>query len=229
MAKKNKKATEKDSFKTVESALSRAEKFIETNQKAFLYGLGGVLVVVLGIIGYFKLIREPHIKEAWAVSFMAEQYFVKDSFNLALNGDGDNPGFIDIVDEYNKTPMGNAAKYYAGVCFMRLNDFESAIEYLESFKSKDPMVGAIAKSLIGDANIELGNIDEAINYYLKAVEQADNELLSPVFLMKVGKAYELKKDYKSALEAYRKIETDFYGTKEQINIEKYITRCELYL
>ena len=56
------KSCRKDGFKSVESAFSRAENFIQTNQKAFIYGLAGVLVVVLGIIGYFKLIREPHVK-----------------------------------------------------------------------------------------------------------------------------------------------------------------------
>lgn len=229
MAKRNKKAAEKDGFQSVESAFSRAESFIQTNQKAFIYGLVGVLVVVLGIIGYFKLIREPHVKEAYSVSFMAERYFVQDSFNLALNGDGDNLGFIDIVDEYNNTPMGNAAKYYAGVCFMRLKDFESAIEYLEKFKSTDPMVGALAKSLIGDANLELGNIDAALDNYLKAIEQADNELLSPMLLMKAGRTYELQKDYAKALEIYKRIDTEYYGTTEHRNIEKYIKRCEMNL
>lgn len=229
MAKSKKNVPEKDSFKSVESALSRAENFIETNQKAFMYGLGGVLVLVLLVIGYFKLIREPRIQEAWSEAYKAEFYFEKDSFNLALNGDWAYPGFLEIIDDYGRTPMGNAAKYYAGVCYMRLGDYESAIDMFEDFKSKDPMVGAMAICLIGDANMELGDMDEALELYLKAAEEADNEFLSPIFLMKAGRTCELLGDYQQALEIYTKIDKEYFETTQQQEIERYIKRVEMKL
>jgi len=229
MAKSKKNVPEKDSFKSVESALSRAENFIETNQKAFMYGLGGVLVLVLLVIGYFKLIREPRIQEAWSEAYKAEFYFEKDSFNLALNGDWAYPGFLEIIDDYARTPMGNAAKYYAGVCYMRLGDYESAIDMFEDFKSKDPMVGAMAICLIGDANMELGDMDEALELYLKAAEEADNEFLSPIFLMKAGRTCELLGDYQQALEIYTKIDKEYFETTQQQEIERYIKRVEMKL
>jgi tetratricopeptide (TPR) repeat protein len=229
MAKSKKNVPEKDNFKSVESALSRAENFIETNQKAFMYGLGGVLVLVLLVIGYFKLIREPRIQEAWSEAYKAEFYFERDSFNLALNGDWAYPGFLEIIDNYGRTPMGNAAKYYAGVCYMRLGDFEAAIDMLEDFKSKDPMVGAMSICLIGDANMELGNMDEALEFYLKAAEKADNEFLSPIFLMKAGRTCELLGDNKQALELYQRIDKEYYETPQQQEIEKYIKRVEMKL
>ncbi|MDD3739762.1 MAG: tetratricopeptide repeat protein [Bacteroidales bacterium] len=229
MAKSKKNVPENNSFKSVESALSRAENFIETNQKAFMYGLGGILVLVLLVIGYFKLIREPRIQEAWSEAYKAEFYFEKDSFNLALNGDWAYPGFLEIIDNYGRTPMGNAAKYYAGVCYMRLGDFEAAIDMLEDFKSKDPMVGAMAICLIGDANMELGNMDEALELYLEAAEKADNEFLSPIFIMKAGRTCELLGDNKQALELYQRIDKEYYETPQQQEIEKYIQRVEMKL
>ncbi len=229
MAKNKKTSQANESFKSVESALSRAENFIETHQKAFMYGLGGVLVVVLGVIAYFKLVREPRIEEAWSESYKAEFYFEKDSFNLALNGDGAFPGFLDIIDDYGSTPMGNAAKYYAGVCYMRLGDFESAISELEDFDSDDRMVGPMATNLIGDANMELGNMDEALKLYLEAAENAGNDFLSPVFLMKAGRTCELLGDFNQALEIYKRIESEYYNTPQQREIEKYIKRVEMKL
>ncbi|MDD3859357.1 MAG: tetratricopeptide repeat protein [Bacteroidales bacterium] len=229
MAKSKKNVPENNSFKSVESALSRAENFIETNQKAFMYGLGGILVLVLLVIGYFKLIREPRIQEAWSEAYKAEFYFERDSFNLALNGDFAYPGFLEIIDNYGRTPMGNAAKYYAGVCYMRLGDFEAAIDMLEDFKSKDPMVGAMAICLIGDANMELGNMDEALELYLEAAEKADNEFLSPIFIMKAGRTCELLGDNKQALELYQRIDKEYYETPQQQEIEKYIQRVEMKL
>jgi len=229
MAKKKNKTPENDGFKNVESALSRAENFIETNQKAFMWGLGGVLAIVLIVIGYYKFIREPRIQEAWSEAYKAEFYFEKDSFNLALNGDGAYPGFLDIIDDYGRTPMGNAANYYAGVCYMRLGDYESAIEYLDDFDSDDIMVGAMAINLIGDAHMELGDMDEALENYLDAAEEAENEFLSPMFLMKAGQTYELMNNYQEALNIYKKIESEYYDTPQQREIEKYIKRCEMKL
>jgi tetratricopeptide (TPR) repeat protein len=229
MAKKKKNTPENDGFKSVESALSRAENFIETNQKAFMYGLGGVLAVVLLVIGYYKFVREPKIQEAWSEAYKAEFYFEQDSFNLALNGDGAYPGFLDIIDDYGRTPMGNAAEYYAGVCYMRLGDFETAIDHLEDFKSKDPMVGAMAINLVGDAHMELGDLDEALEHYLDAAEHADNEFLSPIFLMKAGQTYEMLNNYQEAINVYKRIESEYFDTPQQREVEKYIKRCEMKL
>ncbi|HOK39164.1 MAG: tetratricopeptide repeat protein [Bacteroidales bacterium] len=225
MAKK--KTEEKDAFKSVESSLSRAENFIEENQKAFIYGIAGLLLVVLLVIGYYRFIREPRIKQSWAEAFKAEMYFERDSFNLALNGDGVYPGLLDIIDDYGRTPIGKASRYYAGVCYMRLGDYETAISHLKKFKSKDAMVSAMAIGLIGDAYMELGDLDKALDYYLDAAKKADNDLLSPIFLMKAGRTCELLNDYEKALELYKKIDKDYYDTPQQREIEKYITRAEL--
>jgi tetratricopeptide (TPR) repeat protein len=210
-----------------ETSFGRAERFIEENQKYFLYGLAGILIIVFGIIGYVKFIRNPLIESAWEESYKAEYYFEIDSFRLALYGDGFFPGFLDIIDDYGRTPMGNASRYYAGVCFMRLGEYEEAITMLNKFKSKDPMVAAMALSLIGDANFETGDPDEAVKYYLKAVEHADNDFLSPLFLMKAAASFEEMGEYEKALETYQRIETEYYGSSEQVNLEKYLKRAEL--
>ena len=65
------------------------------------------------------------------------KYFQKDSFNLALNGDGQYLGFIDVADEYSWTKTGKLANYYAGLCYLHLDEYVNAIEYLEDFSSDD--------------------------------------------------------------------------------------------
>ncbi len=52
-------------------------------------------------------------QEALKQMFVAENLFEKDSFNMALNGDGNAPGFLEIIDKYSSTPSGNLANYYA--------------------------------------------------------------------------------------------------------------------
>lgn len=227
MAKSKAKETKNESFRKVEGALTGAEAFVEKHYKLLLICLAVILIVPLGIVGYNNLIRAPRIQESYSEAFRAEAYFEQDSFNLALNGDGTYPGFLDIIDEYGSLPVGNASKYYAGVCYMRLGQYEDAIDMFNKFDSDDMMVGAMSLNLIGDANMELGNKEEALKYYLKAERQAKNDFLSPIFLMKAGRTCELLGDYKQALEIYKRVETECFGTQEQREIEKYIKRVEL--
>jgi hypothetical protein len=77
-----------DQFEQLEETLSRTEQFIEDNQKNLMTAVGAIVAVVALFIGYQNLYVAPMEKEAQADMYMAELYFQKDSFNLALNGDG---------------------------------------------------------------------------------------------------------------------------------------------
>ena len=228
MAKKKDTKAEQN-LENVESALSRTEMFIEKNQKTITYALVIVIVIVMGFFGYKKFILQPKAEEAVAESFIAENNFAKDSFRLALEGDGVNYGFLDIIDNYGNTPYGNLAKYYAGVSYLKLGEFDAAIEYLKDFKSDDMMVGANAQGLIGDAYLELNDMKNAVKHYEKAAKQANNEFLSPVYLMKAGQTYELLEQYEDALDVYNRIEKEWYGSREQRMIEKYQERVKLHI
>lgn len=91
------------------------------------------LIVVIGIyFGYNKFISEPKATEAANQIFGAQNYFEKDSFNLALNGDGNVLGFIEIADKYSSTPSGNLANLYAGLSYLYTNEYDNAIKYLKN-------------------------------------------------------------------------------------------------
>ena len=67
---------------------------------------------------------------------MAEQYYLLDSFNLALNGDGLELGLLDVVDQYGSTPSGKLAHYYIGMIYLKQGNYEDAIAHLKSIKAK---------------------------------------------------------------------------------------------
>ena len=61
--------------------------------------------------------------------YVAEKYFANDSSEFVLNGDGTNKGVLYIIKEFSGTKAANLAKYYAGMSYYRLKDYNKAIEY----------------------------------------------------------------------------------------------------
>ncbi len=181
-----KKGPEHSRIENVGEALTKAEFFIEKNQKIITYVVIAILVVIGAILLIKKEYLEPLNEQAHDQMYVAEQYFQKDSFYLALNGDGNNFGMIKIIDEFGLTSAANLAHYYAGICYYKLGKYQDAIEQLEKFKANDKLVAPLALGTIGDAYSEIGNNEKAIKYYLKAAKKSENELTSPVYLMKAG-------------------------------------------
>ncbi len=216
-----------DGFQQIEEATISTEQFIEKNSKLLVRGLLVIIIVIAAIFGYHRFYKMPLEQEALKQMFVAETLFEKDSFNLALNGNGNNLGFLEIVDQYGSTPSGNLAKYYAGLCYLYLGDNQNAIKYLEKFSTKDMIFSTLAKSNIGDAYMQLGEYKKAAGYYQKAGSDNTNMLTTPSILMKAGLAFEKANDYKNALAMYEKIEKEFPASLESRDIEKYITRAQL--
>jgi tetratricopeptide (TPR) repeat protein len=225
MAKGKKATSGEKNIIAVEEAIGKSEKFIEKNQNTLVWI---VLVIVLAIgayIGYNRFILEPKEKNAAAEMFMAEKFFEQDSLRLALEGDGYYLGFLDIIDDYGMTKSANIAKYYAGMCYLHLGEFEKAIDYLGSFKKRDQILGAMALGAIGDAYLELDNTSQALRYYKNAANHKPNKLTAPMFLLKAAQLEEYNGNYKVALDLYKKIKVDYHGSTEAANIDYYIGRA----
>lgn len=212
----------------VEETLSQTEQFLEQNYKPLLYTLLAAVVVV-GIFWLLRLYVTNQNKEAQSQMFTAEQYFGQDSLRLALYGDGNNLGFVDIAKEYGRTRSGKLANFYAGACLVHLGQFEEAIGYLNKYTLKDEILAPEAKGLIGDANVEMGNSASGIKYYLEAASMADNSFHSPIYLMKAGMLYELDGKYADALKLYQEIQDKYPESNEGRSIDKYIARVKMHL
>ena len=223
MANKNK--TE-DQFVQVEQALGKTEQYIEDNQKSLMLIVGAIVGIIVFFKAYQNFYIVPLEQEAQIEIYMAELYFQKDSFNLALNGDGQYAGFLDVADEYSSTNVGKLANYYAGLCYLHTGDYENAIEYLEDFSSDDIILSSLAIGCTGDAYMELGDTDNAKDAYEDAVENSNNEFTAPRYMMKLAMIHELNGDYSDALYIYKAIKADFKDSREASGIEKYISGAE---
>ncbi len=226
MAKKKQTEKTEEQMMAVEGALSKTEQFIENNSSLLTIIVGAIVVVILGYFAYQRYYLVPKEKEASTQIFVAERYFEQDSLNLALNGDGQYPGFVQISEDYGMTKTGNLANYYAGVSYLKLGEYDKALDYLNDFNGEGDIVEAWAVGKKGDVYMEMGETDKAVDYYEKAAKLIENEFSTPHFLMKAGMTYELLSQKEQALELYKKIQTDYPESKEARNIERYIARVK---
>lgn len=209
----------------INETINKAEGYISENKKSISIIVGAVLVVILGYFGYTNLIVKPQEENAIREMFMAERYFQMDSVNLAINGDGQFMGFQEIIDNYGSSSSANRAHYYLGMCYMKKGEWDNAIEYLSGYDAEDDVTGALALGAIGDANLEKGNNEEALNYYMKAVDWDKNQFTSAIFLLKAATVKELQNDYKGATDLYERIKKDYPQSTEARDIDRYIARA----
>jgi tetratricopeptide (TPR) repeat protein len=219
---KEKKVQATDNLKEVEHALTTAEFFFEKNAKLISIVFGAAVVVALLLLATHRFYTIPHETKAKEQIFTAEQYFEKDSFNLALNGDGNYPGALDIIENYGRTPAGNLAKYYAGISYLHLGKYKEAISYLEDFKTSDLLLKPITTGAIGDAYAELGNKDKALKYYTDAAEMKSNAFTTPIYLLKQGRMLESMGNKEKALATYQIIKDKYGDSNEGRMADKYI-------
>ena len=57
-------------------------------------------------------------------------------------------------------------------------------------------------------------------------KKADNNLLSPAYLIQAGQIYEKLGKKADALKAYNEIKTKYYGSMQSMDVEKYIERVK---
>jgi tetratricopeptide (TPR) repeat protein len=226
MAKKKSVKQGDRNLEGIEQALTRSEQFIEDNQRILTYVLGGLIAILLVIIGGNRYYLKPLNEEAASEMFYAERFFEIDSFNLALNGYGTYPGFLNIMDDYGITKSARIARYYAGVCYHHLGENEEAIRYLDKFRTDDLLVGAAKFSTLGDAYVELGNLEKAASSYKSGIDKYQNNFSSPIMLKKLGIVYEEMGELDRALETYRSLELSYPDSPEGREIKKYIGRVE---
>lgn len=216
-------------IEAVEETLSKAESFFHTYQKQITYGLGAVVALIALTLGYQEFIAKPAEEEAQLALYPAQDVFAQDSLNLALNGNAEFMGFVEIADEYSNTKAGNLANYYAGLCYLGLGQAEEAIDYLEEFDGDGTFLDIVATGAIGDAFADLKQPEEAEEYYAKAASYDANEFLTPFFLSKAALAAELNSDLDAALTYTKRIKADFPNSAQGANADALIAMYEAKL
>lgn len=221
MAKQQKQVAPQDI-----EAVTKTEAFFEKYQKQILYGICAIVVIAAAWIGYVQFLHNPKIQKSNEALAKCENYFNADNYDKALNGDGQGCiGFLQVAKEYGSTKAGNLAHLYAGICYAQTEKWEEAKTELEKFSTKDDaIISPASLGLLGNVYANLGQNDKAIEYFLKAAKKADNNSLSPNYLIQAGQLYEAQGKPQKALDCYREVKTKYLNSMAYQEIDKYIER-----
>ena len=212
----------------VEDALTQSEAFLIKYKNAIIGGVVAVIIIVAGFIMYKNLYAEPREEKAQAALFKGQEYFEQDAFEQALNGDSIGyTGFLKVADDYSGTKAANLAKAYAGICYAQLGKYEEAVKMLDSFNGQDQMVAPAILGAAGNCYAQLGQLDKAASTLLSAADKADNNTLSPIFLIQAGEILVKQGKYDDAVNAYTKIKDKYFQSYQAMDIDKYIEQAKL--
>lgn len=219
----NQKAAEQE---TLGSAMNKTELFFERNGRTMSYVLLGLIVLAALVFGYRSLVSGPRVEKAAEMISEAQYRFEAETpdYELALNGDANGAGFLDVVRQYGSTPAGNLAKHYAGICYLRLGDLDNAAEYLAKYSPVGGLPGSILNAqnlgLQGDVAVEQGDYAAAVKFYEKAVKASDNNLTAPMYLRKAGMAETAQGNAAAAAALFQRIIDDYPSSYDAREAEK---------
>jgi len=213
-----------------EEVMAKAKDFWQRNSKVISIVFVVVILGVGGYFGYRYYVQQPKEEKAVEASFKAEEYYRLDSVNLALRGDGQNLGLLKIVDKYGSTKAGNLACFYAGVCYIKLDDNVNAIKYLKKFSTSSKPVKARVYKLLGDASGDLGKHSDAIDYYKKAAHtfEDDKDNSAEALFLAAYMSDRVLKNQKQAIELYKELKEKYPQTQQGAEAENYLAQLGVY-
>jgi predicted negative regulator of RcsB-dependent stress response len=211
---------------TAEQSLNQNEAFFIKYKKAVIATVVAIVVIITGVVLYKTYVSGPkEIKASTAIA-KGQQLFMADNYQQALNGDSASfKGFAKLADEFSGTAAGNLANLYAGLCCAKLNKWEDAAKYIEKFDgADDQMISPAAEGALGNVYAHLNQLDKAVSHLKKAAEKADNNSLSPTFLIQAGEILESQGKNDEALKLYQQVKDKYFNSMAYQTIDGYIER-----
>ena len=211
-----------------EQTLNQSEAFFLKYKKAIIAAVVALVAIIAGVVLYQTYVSGPNEQKASTMLAKGQQYFMAGDYQKALNGDSASfKGFVALAKEFSSTKAGNLANLYAGLCYAKLDKWQEAADYLEKFDgSDDAMISPAAVGALGNAYAHLNQLDKAVSNLKKAAEMADNNALSPTFLIQAGEILESQNKKAEALKLYEQVKEKYFNSMAYQTIDEYIERCK---
>ena len=211
----------------MEEAISKSEAFVLKYKNALIGGVAAIILIIAGVLCYKNYYAQPREQKASAAMAKAEENFRNNEYEVALKGDDKGTvGFTQIMSDYSGTDAAKIAKAYAGECYAHLGQYKEAIDMLEGFDKGDQIISPAIKGMLGNCYAQVDQLDKAVSTLLEAAKDADNNSLSPIYLIQAGEILESQGKKAEALKAYQQIKDKYFQSMQYSEIDKYIERVK---
>lgn len=206
--------------------MNKSEAFFLKYKKAII----GCIIAVIAIIAAWVLIDmfvlTPNRVKGQEAMAKGQQLFANDEMQKAIQGDSTGfVGFAKLAEEYSGQ-NGNLANLYTGLAYAQQGKWNEAVQYLEKYKDQgDEMISPAAEGALGNAYAHLQKLDEAVKHLKNAAKRADNNSLSPTFLIQAGEILESQGKKAEALELYQEVKDKYFQSMQYQTIDAYIERA----
>ena len=205
-----------------EQQVNKTEAFFEKNKKSLICAVVAIVVVAVGAILFNNYYLEPRANEASTELGKSQELFDQQQYDKAL------AGFQKVAADYSSTDAGNLAQLYVGLCQANLGKWQEAVAALEDFDGQDDqMISPAAEGALGNAYAHLKQLDKAVEHLKKAAKMADNNSLSPLFLIQAGEILESQGKKDEALKLYQEVKEKYQNSMQYQSIDKYIERASV--
>ena len=217
MANNNQKAAPVE-----EQQVTKTEAFFDKYKKAIVGCVAAVIAIIVCVILANNYYFEPRANEASTELAKSQELFDQQQYDKAL------VGFQKVAADYSSTDAGNLAQLYIGICQANLGKWQEAVNALEQFSGQgDQMISPAAEGALGNAYANLNQLDKAVEHLKKAAKMADNNSLSPTFLIQAGEILESQGKKDEALKLYEEVKEKYFNSMQYQSIDKYIERCKM--
>ena len=193
-------------LENVNEVLSTTGQWVEKNSNTITWCMVAVIAVVVGIVAINNYVIRPKAMEASNENAKAVNYFMQGEWEKALHGDdAECAGFEAIA--------------------YKLGEYEDAARFLKKFSADDLTIDPAARMLLGDAYVQLDELDKAAKAFLSAAS-SDNEVIAPIALKKAGIVYMEQDNKKAANRVFAQIRDNYPASSEASDIDKYIALTE---
>ena len=219
MASHKEKRQDETTIDRMNSHLTDASSKIAENKKIIFIALAIILVVAAFVLSYLFIYKNPHVEKAFEAFNGIETQAPNDSVAAEQ--------YMEVADRYSGETPGKLAALSAGESLYNQGRYEEAVTYLKKFSSKDDVLESNALVLTGDCYVNLGNYDQAIDCFQKAIRKANgNPQIVPRVLLKEANVYDAQGNYGKALECYQQLKNNFpeFQLGNGMAIDAYISR-----
>ena len=204
-----------------EQPVNKTEAFFEKNKKAIIIAVVAIIAVIVCAILANNYYFEPRQQDASTELAKSQELFQQQDYAKALEG------FQKVAADYSSTDAGNLAQLYIGLCQAQLGKWQEAVNALESFSARDDqMISPAAEGALGNAYANLNQLDKAVEHLKKAASKADNNSLSPTWLIQAGEILENQGKKAEALKLYQEVKDKYFNSMQYQTIDAYIERVK---